>query len=225
MDETRSSWKKVIRRIVPPVVLYERGVIVRLGHTAGRLYAKMRLLDWLGFRRVNATVTPSPLRNIVFVCSGNRIRSPIAEALFQDAIRSRGLVGIKGISAGLHAIPGNPAHPWALTASEELGVSLTGHRARSLTAEIVERSDAIFTMDFQNKAETIARFPQVKNKVLMLSSYAEGTTHCREIVDPYFADLDATRRCFRVISTCVSNLASALAAHDQSRSIESRMCS
>jgi len=225
MNETRSSWKEAIRRIVPPVARDERDVILRLGNTAGRLYAQLRLLDWLGFRRGNATTAPPASRNLAFVCSGNMIRSPMAEALFLDAIRSKGLVGIQAISAGLHAIPGNPAHPWALTASEEMGVSLRSHRARPLTSEIVERADAIFTMDFQNKAEMLAIFPQAKHKILILSSYAEGEAYCREIVDPYFGDLDTTRRCFKGINTCVSKLVCALAAHDQRRSVESSICS
>jgi protein-tyrosine-phosphatase len=217
MDQN-PNWKDALRRIVPPVVLYERGVILKLGNAAGRLYAQMRVLDWLGFRGVNAATAPSSARNIVFVCFGNIMRSPVAEALFHATAASTGLTGLQISSAGLHAIPGNTTHPWALTAAEELGVTLVDHRAKLITSEIVKNADAIFTMDFQNKAEMITRFPTAKNKIVMLSSYAEGTYRCREIRDPYFGDLDATRQCFKVIRNCVLNLTSALSANERKQS-------
>jgi protein-tyrosine phosphatase len=178
----------------------------------------MRFLDWLGFRRGNAATASSSARNIVFVCFGNIMRSPIAEALFRDATQSTGFAELQISSAGLHALSGSPAHPWALAAAEELGVSLAHHRAKLITGDIVKNADAIFTMDFQNKAEMITRFPTAMNKIVMLSSYAEGPHRCREIIDPYFGDLDRTRQCFKVIRTCVLNLTSALSAHDQKQS-------
>lgn len=214
MDQS-PSWKDAFRRVVPPAVLYERGVILRLGNTAGRLYAQMRFLDWLGFRRLNAATASSGARNIVFVCFGNIMRSAAAEALFHATAASTGLTGLQISSAGLHAVPGKPAHPWALVAGEELGVSLANHRAKLITTDVVQNANAIFTMDFQNKAEMITRFPGAKNKILMLSSYADGPERGREIIDPYFGDLDATRRCFKVVRSCVFNLASALSAGEQ----------
>jgi len=220
MDQN-PSWKDAFRRVVPSAVLYERGVILRLGNTAGRLYAQMRVLDWLGFRRMNAATASSSARNIVFVCFGNIMRSPMAEAMLRDSAKSTGFTGLQISSAGLHAVPGKAAHPWAVAAAEELGLSLDRHRAQLITTEVVENADAIFTMDFQNKAEMITRFPTAKNKILMLSSYAEGQERYREIIDPYFGDLDATRRCFKVIRACVFNLTSALSAHDQKQSFDS----
>ena len=212
------TWKDALRRVVPPAVLYERGVILRLGSNAGRLYAQMRFLDWLGFRRMNAATVSSSARNIVFVCFGNIMRSPMAEGLLRDTAAATGLTGLQICSAGLHAVPGKTAHPWALAAAEELGVSLSNHRAQLITTDIVKSADAIFTMDFQNKAEMITRFPKAKNKIVMLSSYAEGPYRCREIRDPYFGDLDATRQCFKVIRNCVLNLTSALSANERKQS-------
>jgi len=219
MNQTRTTWKEKFRRILPPLLLQERGVVLKLGPTAGLVYARLRLLDWLGFRRWNATKAPSASRNIVFVCFGNIMRSPIAEAILLSAIQSVPLPGRQVTSVGLHAIPGKAAHPWALTVGQELGLPLTNHRARPLTTEIVEKADAIFAMDLQNKAELMAFYPTSKHKVFMLSSYAEGERRSSEIADPYFGDLDATRQCFTVIRSCVLNLASALATHDQSQSM------
>ena len=221
MDQKHSNWKDAIRRVVPPVVLNERGIFLRLGNPAGRLYAELRFLDWLGFRRLNETTAPATSRNIVFVCFGNIMRSPVAEAVLHKAIESMGLTGMQISSAGLHAVPGTPAHPWALAASQEMGISLANHRAQVITTDIVEKADALFTMDFQNKAEMITRFPQAKHKILMLSGYAAGPERGREISDPYFGDLDTTRQCFNVIRACALSLASALATREQNQSWES----
>jgi protein-tyrosine phosphatase len=219
MDQNQNIWKGAVRRVVPLFVLEERDVILRLGFKAGGIYARLRFLDWLGIRRLRAMAAPLTSRNIVFVCSGNIMRSPIAEAVFRDAIKSTPLAGMQVASAGLHAVPEKALHPWALTASQELGMALTNHRARPLTTDMVEKADAIFAMDFQNKAELIAGYPASKRKIFMLSSYAEGARRNGEILDPYFGDLDSTRQCFTMIRGCVLNLASALAAHDQSQSI------
>jgi len=102
-----------------------------------------------------------------------------------------------------------------LTASQELGLPLTQHRAQLLTAELVAQADAIFVMDFQNKAEVLALYPEAKEKVLMLSAYADGAGRPREIPDPYFGDLDATRNCYAILQTCIRNLTHEVAARSR----------
>jgi protein-tyrosine-phosphatase len=213
--------KERLRRLVPPTLLEERGIILRLGPAAGRIYARLRLLDWLGIRSGNGALVRPGSRNFLFVCFGNLMRSPMAEAMFRESIASASLTGIQVTSAGLHAVPGTPAHPWALAASEEIGLSLAGHRARQLTAEMVSVADAIFAMDFQNKAELLAQYPEAKNKILMLSAYASGVLRCREIRDPYFGNVSTTQQCYGVIQKCVKLLTTTLVTAEQHRTPES----
>jgi protein-tyrosine phosphatase len=156
-------------------------------------------------------------RSFLFVCFGNLMRSPMAEALFRKAISDAGLRGIHGASAGLHAIAGNEAHPWALMASQEIGLPLTNHRAQPVSANLVTQADAIFAMDFQNKAELLAGFPEFESKILMLSAYANGPFRYREIPDPYFGDIDATRRCYGVLQACIGNLTEELLMFSKQR--------
>jgi len=214
--------KETLRKIVPPTVLKERGTILRLGPTAGPIYARLRLLDWIGLRSGNAPLARPGARSFLFVCFGNLMRSPMAEALFRRSVAGAPLPKIQIASAGLHAIPGTPAHPWARSASAELGLPLEGHRARLLTAEMVSAADAVFAMDFQNKAELLALYPESRDKILMLSAYATGGQHCREIPDPYFGNLSATQQCYGVLQKCVGNLTVALvAAERQQMTLES----
>jgi protein-tyrosine-phosphatase len=94
-------------------------------------------------------------------------------------------------------------------AGTDLGISLATHRAKLLTREMVDAADAIFAMDFQNKAELLTLYPDAADKIHMLSSYAEGAWKCREIPDPYLGDLEVTRYCARQLQTCIQNLLAA----------------
>jgi len=93
-----------------------------------------------------------------------------------------------------------------LVAAEELGVSLGQHRARLLTPEMIHEADTIFAMDLKNLVEILARYPSARPKVLMISCYADSSYRHLAVEDPYFGDLEQTRCCYRVLSTCIRNL-------------------
>ncbi len=212
-NQPKPGFREVFRRIVPDSVRRERQVFLRLGPKPGAIYARLRLLAYLGVHSNNMEKIHADARSFLFVCFGNIMRSPMAEMMFRESVTEAGLPNLVVGSAGLHAVSGNTAHPRAITASEEIGLPLTPHRARLLTADVVSRADAIFVMDFQNQAEMLALYPEARNKTLMLSAYAEGRERNREISDPYFGDLEATRRCYALLRTCIRNLTMALAAH------------
>src|SRR5580692_10124666 len=75
--------KPVLRKFVPNFLLQQRSIVVRLGAQAGWIYAKLRLLDSLGFRGVNRRVVPAGARSFLFVCFGNIMRSAMAEFLMR----------------------------------------------------------------------------------------------------------------------------------------------
>ena len=72
---------------------------------------------------------------------------------------------------------------------------------------MVQEADAIFAMDFQNKAELLTLYPDSKHKIFMLSAYLNGSRQYGEIPDPYLGDIETTRNCYRTLQTCVRNLA------------------
>jgi len=168
--------------------------------------------DVLGMRAENQRYVPPTARSFVFVCFGNIMRSAMAEFLMRKALNEaapEGIEKIRIVSAGLHANPGREAHLWMQEAATELGISLVTHRAKLLTREMVDAADAIFAMDFQNKAELLTLYPESADKIHMLSAYAEGAWKYREIPDPYLGDLDVTRYCARQLQTCIQNLLAA----------------
>lgn len=209
-EEKGSALKRVLRPMIPERLLKDREIYLRLDPSAGRVYARLRLLDTLGIRRANCKRVPRHARSFVFVCFGNIMRSPMAELMFKRAAVEHHQDGVDVCSAGIHAIDGTPAHPRAQLAGRELGFPLDHHRAKPLTAEVVAGADAIFAMDFQNQAELVTLFPQARQKIFMLSAYAAGSGRGREIPDPYFGDQEAARRCYAVLRECVKNLAEQL---------------
>jgi protein-tyrosine-phosphatase len=147
-------------------------------------------------------------KSFLFVCFGNIMRSAMAEAFMRRALADLGVddPDVQVMSAGLHATPGRETHPWAEQAARELAVSLAEHRATLLDPEMIEQADCVLAMDFQNQAELLALYPAAKERICMMSSYAEGPWKNREIPDPYLTDLDGTRYCARQLQVCVENL-------------------
>jgi protein-tyrosine-phosphatase/predicted ATP-grasp superfamily ATP-dependent carboligase len=206
-----SVCKSVFRRVAPRRLMSYWGVYRRLNRRTRPAYAKLRIRGALGMSAQNGNRAPESLaasaHSFLFVCFGNIMRSPMAEAMLQRALATRGIDGSVVRSAGLHAVPGREAHSWALAASRELGIPLDQHRAQLLTPELVSSSDFVFAMDFENLAELRTLYPAAKNKIFLLSRYAEGRQRNREIPDPYFGDIETTRQCYSVLSACIDNLA------------------
>lgn len=82
---------------------------------------------------------------VLFVCTGNTCRSPMAAALFKRLLRERGRGDIRVESAGL-AANGSPATAEAAAVMAEWGEDLSGHRSRQVTAELLEQADVIGVM-------------------------------------------------------------------------------
>ena len=204
-EQQPAGLKTLLRNLVPARWLRERQIFLRLGSSAGP-YLRLRARDLIGMRSPNQRRVPPGAQSFLFVCFGNIMRSPMAEAMFRRAVAQSGLTGIRASSAGIHAIPGNTPHPWALSASQEFGLPLTGHRARLLTPDLAIQADVIFVMDFQNKAEIMTLYPEAGARVLMLSAYGSGPMRGREIPDPFHTDLEGTRRCYGVLQSCIDNL-------------------
>ena len=212
-EPQKSAVRTSIRKTVPDWFLKERAIFLRLGPKAGPIYARLRLLDSIGVRTPNKVKLKSGTRSFLFVCLGNIMRSPMAEAMLKQALTEKGLQDqVRVASAGLHATPGKAAHPWAIAALQEIGLPLTSHRAQLLTLDLAGQADVIFAVDFQNKVELLALFPEAQHKVAMLSANASAPIRYREIPDPYFGDLEATRRCYAALQTCVRNLAAELSS-------------
>ena len=83
---------------------------------------------------------------ILFVCTGNTCRSPMAEGIFRHDMEQRGFENIMCQSAGLSAVEGERPAENAVTVCREIGVDISGHITRRFTPEEIDIWDVYFTM-------------------------------------------------------------------------------
>lgn len=138
---------------------------------------------------------------IVFVCTGNTCRSPLAEALCKkrlaeqlgcpiEELPERGFLVL---SAGMAAMMGDPAAPEAVEAARELGADLNGHASRPLTPDLAAQADYLITMTSGHLAQLHARYRRIGSTTRMLSR--EGD----DIADPIGGEQEVYRVCAQQI--------------------------
>lgn len=127
--------------------------------------------------------------HILFVCTGNTCRSPLAEAITRRLIAQRQLTDVDVSSAGTSAWPDAPASDGALLVALERGMDLSQHRARQLSPEIVAGADLILTMGPHHLERVLALGGAGRG--YLLTAYAGNDP--RPVSDPFGGDLGVYR--------------------------------
>ena len=163
---------------------------------------------------------PRP-RRLLFVCSGNTCRSPMAAALAGHcaghlagrpaaAAPPGAAPAVEVASAGLSAFPGEPPSAHAVAAMGERGIDLGGHRARRLDADLVAWADLILTMTADHRRAVTHLFPGAAGCTFTLVEYAGGSSKA-DVPDPIGGPLDDYRRCADALAGHVARAVERLA--------------
>ncbi|MGE5802923.1 MAG: low molecular weight protein arginine phosphatase [Gemmatimonadota bacterium] len=150
------------------------------------------------------------IQHVLFVCTGNICRSPLAASLLERALKDRGLE-VDVTSAGTGAWDGAPASEGAYLVGLERGLDLSGHRARLLTRELVDEADLILTMARHHRA----RVDELggEGKVFVLAEYAGKGDD--EVSDPFGGDLAVYRDTAQELEALAEAVADRLSAESK----------
>jgi protein-tyrosine-phosphatase len=143
--------------------------------------------------------------NILFICTANVCRSPLAEGYLKSLTADASPADLIVSSAGIAARDGSSAFECAMEVAKLHQFDLTNHRARQLTVSMIEQSDRIFCMESWQAAKVMDVQPKLSHKVALLGSFYAPAQKLFQISDPRLFDVDETLRTFGFIKTAIDN--------------------
>lgn len=142
---------------------------------------------------------------VLFICSGNTCRSPLAAAILSDRLsREPGLDDIKVISAGTAAWDGTPASEGSYLVALERGLDLSAHRARALTRQTVRDADLVLAMSATQARRAVELGGE--GKVMTLPDYVGNPDGVQEVPDPMGEDVAAYRSTADLLGALIDDL-------------------
>lgn len=141
---------------------------------------------------------------ILFVCTGNTCRSPMAEGIFRKILSDKNINDVECSSAGLFAMTGDDPAENAVKACERFGVDISSHRARRITAYILDETDKFVCMTKEHAASLSMYVPS--EKILVLG---EG------VPDPYGGNLEEYIICANSIKKALEAQLDEIVAEDK----------
>lgn len=131
----------------------------------------------------------NPKPSVLFVCTANICRSPMAEILFRTRLQQSmenwrdWVIG----SGGTWAEDGHSASDFAVKTMAARGLDLSGHASRSVSKEMMDEYNLILTMENEHRDALTGEYPYFEKRIFMLS---EMTGIRADVRDPYGGDME-----------------------------------
>ncbi|MCK9443989.1 MAG: low molecular weight protein arginine phosphatase [Tissierellaceae bacterium] len=120
--------------------------------------------------------------NILFVCTGNTCRSPMAEGILKSIVHKEKLdIVVK--SAGINTFNGGKASKNSIKAMENIGLDISGHKSRQIDETLIKEADLILTMGSSHRDSLLSFYPDSQGKTFTLINLAYGVE--KDVADPY----------------------------------------
>lgn len=142
---------------------------------------------------------------IVFVCTGNTCRSPMAQVIANAVFKSMDM-DAEAVSRGIFASEGEPASEYARLAVRNYGLSLEEHRAKQITAQDIADADYVLTMTAEHKRMLERICPA--EKLFTLKGFCFGTDG--DISDPFGQSPSVYMECAEELADCIKIMAEKL---------------
>ncbi len=140
--------------------------------------------------------------SVLFVCTGNQCRSPLAAAFFRKFLeRDKSLIDWMVTSAGTWTRDGLSVSPFCMDLARAHGVDLSGHHTRSITSLPIKRFNVIVVMEQGQKEALVTEFQEVRNKIFLLSTLAGRLPY--DIKDPISQDAETASEIIRDMRECI----------------------
>lgn len=146
---------------------------------------------------------------VLFVCSGNICRSPMAAEYLRHLAARSGMSHLVVDSAGLLGINDAPVTTEARQAAMESGLDLTAHRSKGISKADVQTADVVVVMTLDHLEEMERRFPDGTPRRYLIRAFEKGPDpvgSAAELDDPIGEDLETYQQCFAVIRDCLDHL-------------------
>lgn len=203
--------KHIITKALPQPAAWQIRIYRNLPSSLRSVFVKQQALRFLRKQPILFRFDADRINSVLFVCLGNVIRSPTAAISLKKKLASTEKENLEIVSAGLWEgltrVEPRPSPEEVIKAASEMGLSLSMHRSQPITQELIDSSQVIFVMDYQNEAMLLARYPAAKSKIFLLGACVEKVPVADwEIPDPYGKEFQAIQHCLTRIDSKVNGL-------------------